>query len=104
MPIHDHYQALKKANTLPAHPDIGACLTCTFWEVTERRTEALVSMVALCIHPELIPYALIVSGGSACNRWEEKPNKEPEAAAYAERGEEDKAVQREKAARVADRT
>lgn len=101
MPTYDHYQELKTATKLPKHDKIGACLTCKYWKVEEYRTEAIVPLVALCIQPQLKPYALIVSGGSACNKWSEKPNKEPEAAAYAERGEEDKAVQKEKAKQVA---
>ncbi len=101
MPTYEHFQQLKAATQLPEHDKVGACLTCRYWQVEERRTEALVPRLALCVHPELEPYALIVSGSSGCNKWAEKPNKEPEAAAYAERGEEDKAAQRQKAARAA---
>lgn len=98
MPTYEHYQTLKAENVLPGHPNIGACLTCTYWQVEERRTEKIVPNVALCVHPTLLPYSVIVSGGSACNLWEAKPNKEPEAAEYAERGEEDKAAQLAKGA------
>lgn len=103
MPTYPHYQALKAASRLPKHDKIGACLTCKYWKVDEYRTEALVGEVALCVQPQLKPYALIVSGGSACNKWVAKPNKEPEAAEYAERGEEDKDVQKQKAKQVAAR-
>jgi hypothetical protein len=40
------------------------------------------------VQEDLRPYALIVSGSSGCNKWEEKPEIEPEAKAYAKRGEE----------------
>jgi|GEM_PF-1452857 len=104
MPMYEHYQDVKTATELPGHDKVGACLTCSYWEVTEYRSEAIVQRVALCLHPALTPHALIVSGSSACNKWEAKPNKEPEAAAYAERGEESKEAQKQKAARVASRT
>ena len=71
------------------------------WDVEEYRTAALAPRLARCVQPQLRPYALIVSGASACNKWAAKPNKEPEAAAYAELGEEDKEVQREKAKQAA---
>jgi len=101
MPTYEHFQELKTATTLPEHDKVGACLTCTYWEVDEHRTEAIAPRLAQCVQPQLRPYALIVSGASACNKWVAKANKEPEAAAYAERGEEDKAVQRDKAKRAA---
>lgn len=97
MPTYAHYQHAKSANAFPRHDQIGACLTCKWWDTTEHRDESLVGRVALCVQEELKPFALLVSGGSACNRWEEKANKEPEAHAYASRDEEDKAVQKEKA-------
>lgn len=101
MPTYEHFQQLKAATQLPAHDKIGACLTCTHWQVEERRTEATAPRLALCVQPQLAPYALIVSGSSGCNKWVAKANKEPEAAAYAERGEEDKGAQKQKAARAA---
>jgi len=101
MPSYDHYQKLKKSVELPEHDHVGACLTCSYWEVTEYRDEALATKVALCLHPKLVPLALIVSGSSACNKWVAKQDKEPEAGAYAERGEEAKEAQKEKAAHVA---
>ncbi len=103
MPTYEHYQTLKAATRLPKHDKIGACLTCKFWKVEEYRTEAIVDQVALCVQPQLKPYGLIVSGASACNKWVAKPHKEPEAAAYAERGEEDKDAQKKKAKQVAAR-
>lgn len=101
MPSYNHYQQLKTSVELPEHDEVGACLTCAYWEVTEYRDEAMAPKVALCLHPKLAPLALIVSGSSACNKWEAKPNKEPEAGAYAERGEEAKETQQKKAAHVA---
>lgn len=103
MPTYEHFQELKKATELPQHEKVGACLTCSYWEVTEYRDESLVPRLALCLHPTLVPHALIVSGSSGCNKWQAKPDKEPEAGAYAERGEEGKAAQQQKAARVAQR-
>jgi hypothetical protein len=41
-------------------------------------------MVGLCVQPELKDFALIVSGSSACNHWNEKPDAGPAAKAYAE--------------------
>jgi len=101
MPTYEHFQELKTATRLPKHDKVGACLTCRYWKVEEYRTEALAPRGALCVQPQLEPYALIVSGSSACNKWAEKPNKEPEAAAYAERGEEEKGAQKAKAKQAA---
>jgi len=104
MPTYEHFQELKKDTALPKHDKVGACLTCKYWKVKEYRNEDLVPRLALCVQPQLKPYALIVSGSSGCNKWAAKPNKEPEAAAYAERGEEDKEAQTQKAKRAARRT
>ena len=89
MPTYEHFQEVKKAVQLPDADHVGVCLTCRFWQVEEPRKEALTPRLALCVQEELKPYALIVSGSSGCNKWKEQPNVEPEAKAYAERGEEE---------------
>lgn len=93
MPTYEHFQQVKKATRLPDHNKVGACLTCRYWQAEEPRGapqgQALVARVALCLQSELKPYALIVSGSSACNKWQEKPGIEPEAKAYAKEGEDD---------------
>ena len=87
MPLYPHFQEAKKSETLPESENVGVCLTCAYWEAHVPRYEADTQQVALCIHPELKPYALIVSGSSACNKWKMKPGAGDEAKAYAERGE-----------------
>lgn len=89
MPTYEHLQQVKKAKRLPDRDNVGVCLTCRYWQVTETRTQSLVPRLALCVQPELKPYALIVSGSSGCNKWKEKPKIEAAAKAYAERGESD---------------
>lgn len=101
MPTYEHFQDLKKATTLPRHDKVGACLTCRYWDVGERRGESIAPRLARCIQPQLEPYALLVSGSSACNKWAEVPGKGPAAAAYAERGEENKDEQKAKAKHAA---
>jgi hypothetical protein len=88
MPTYPHYQETKKDKGWGKDERIGACLTCRFWEAPGPRREAEVPLVALCIQPELVPFQLVVSGGSACNRWEKLPNVSEEAHRYASRGEE----------------
>ncbi len=88
MPTYAHFQEAKKAFDLPKHDKVGVCLTCRFWDVAEMRTEAITTRIARCLHPDLAPFALIVSGSSACNAWQEKPGLPAEAKAYAGRGEE----------------
>ncbi|MGI9105052.1 MAG: hypothetical protein ACR2G4_02260 [Pyrinomonadaceae bacterium] len=89
MPTYEHFQEVKKAVPLPEHDKVGVCLTCRFWQVEERRSEVITPRLALCVQEDLKPYALIVSGASGCNKWQEKQEIEPEAKAYAKRGEEE---------------
>jgi len=88
MPLYKHFQEVKKAVALPDADKVGVCLTCKYWDVEEARSESLTAQLALCVQQELKPFALIVSGSSGCNKWAEKPAIEPEAKAYAKRGEE----------------
>ncbi len=89
MPTYKHFQEVKKAVRLPDRDKVGVCLTCRYWDVEGRRSEALTPRLALCKQPDLKPFALIVSGSSACNKWAEKPGIGPNAKAYAKRGEVD---------------
>ena len=84
MPVYQHFQQAKNAQTLPMAQQIGACITCSFWAAETPRPESEVDMVGLCVQPQLKDFALIVSGSSACNHWDEKPEAGPEAKAYAE--------------------
>ena len=88
MPTYQHFQEVKKAQTLPDKDKEGVCLTCRFWQVEEERSEAITPLLALCVQTDLKPYALIVSGSSGCNKWQELSGVAPEAKAYAKRGEE----------------
>ncbi len=88
MTTYPHFQELKKAEKLPKPKQVGACLTCRFWQVEQARGEKQAPLVALCEQPKLKPFALIVSGSSACNAWKEKPGIAAKAKAYATRGEE----------------
>lgn len=86
MPTYAHFQEVKKALDLPQKDKMGACLTCRYWDVEEDRTVAITTRVARCIQPDLKNYALVVSGSSACNKWQEKPGVDPKATAYAKQG------------------
>lgn len=90
MPTFEHLQQLKNHIPLPADKQqIGACLTCSYWDADDvRRDESQVARVAVCLHPELVEYSLIVSGSSGCSRWAVEPAAGAEARAYAERYEE----------------
>lgn len=90
MPTYSHLQEVKKAETLlvAEGEKIGVCLTCSYWEVETPRPESLTAKLALCIQPQLEPYALIVSGSSGCNKWKMNDGAGDEAKAYAEKGEE----------------
>lgn len=101
MPTYEHFKSLKAHTILPKHDKVGARLTCTFWQIDEYRDEAAVARLARCVPPQLKPDALLVSGSSACNEWVEAPNKGLEAAAYAERGEEDKETRKRQARQAA---
>lgn len=89
MATYGHYQQLKKAEHLSNPKKIGACLTCRFWKAEGERLDAHNQMVALCIQPELALFQLIVSGGSACNRWEKLQGVSKSAEQFAERYEND---------------
>lgn len=86
MPTYAHFQDVKKALDLPHKDKVGVCLTCRYWDVEEHRTPDIAARVSRCLQPELKNYALIVSGSSACNKWQEKPDVAPEATAYAKHG------------------
>jgi hypothetical protein len=82
MSTYEHYQQAKNMEVLPQSESIGACLTCRFWDVEQRRQDN-VNEIARCVHPDLRGTALLVSGSSACNLWAEKVGVEPEARQYA---------------------
>lgn len=84
MPVYPHFQVAKQSNSLPMAAQVGACITCSFWNVETPRPKSETNLVGLCVQPELKDFALIVSGSSACNHWAEKPEAGPEAKAYAE--------------------
>lgn len=84
MPIYQHIQQAKRSQPLPMAQQIGACITCSFWNVETPRPESEVPMVGVCVQPELKGFALIVSGASGCNHWREQPDAGAEAKAYAE--------------------
>lgn len=88
MPLYPHFQEARKAEALPDKEKVGVCLTCSYWNAPTPRPESQTAQVALCMYPALKEYALLVSGSSACNKWQEKAEAGPEAKAYAERGEE----------------
>ncbi len=87
MSLYAHFQEVKKSESLPQKDNVGVCLTCRYWDVDEHRTPEITSRIARCMQPDLKNYALIVSGSSACNKWQEKPGIAPEATAYAKKGE-----------------
>lgn len=88
MPVYSHYNEAKKAHKdLPMVSNVGACLTCTWWDAETPRTESEIVQVGLCIQPLLKPFALIVSGSSACNHWQKKQEAGASAEAYAKLGE-----------------
>jgi hypothetical protein len=89
MPAFNHLQEVKKAVPLPIHPgeQIGVCLTCKFWQVEETRTKSQSPKVAVCVEPHLRDYALIVSGSSGCDKWQDTPNTAEDAQRYAHMGE-----------------
>jgi len=84
MPVYQHLQQVKSAQSLPMAQQVGACITCSFWNVETPRPESETRMVGVCVQPELKDFALIVSGSSGCNHWSEQPDAGPEAKAYAE--------------------
>ncbi len=72
MPAYTHNQLLKQAENLRNAEKIGACITCRYWDVSAQRTRAHIDRLARCMQPDLKPAQLIVSGGSACNKWSKK--------------------------------
>ena len=88
MPLYDHLQEVKKAETLPAAASekVGVCLTCAYWQAETPRAEAQTAKLALCVQPHLKEYALVVSGSSGCNKWKEHEEAGAEAEAYAKKG------------------
>lgn len=87
MALHDHFQEVKKAETLPDADKMGLCLNCSFWEVEGQTVLAQKDRLARCVHPALKPFALVVSGTSACNKWKERKNVDPAAKEYSKQGE-----------------
>jgi hypothetical protein len=83
MPVYHHYQEAKKALSLPMADHIGACITCQYWDVEAPRPEEEKDDVGRCVQPQLKDFGLLVSGASACNHWEIKPDAGPEALHYA---------------------
>jgi len=67
--------------------EIGACITCNWWNVEAPRPEDEIQMVGVCVQPQLQGYALIVSGSSACNKWKDKLDAGDAAHQYAQQGE-----------------
>ena len=86
MPTYEHFQEAKKSEDLPNKENVGACLTCKYWE-QELRAVSQAELLAKCVQPQILPLGLLVTGSSACNKWMLMPNVAPEARAYAEQGE-----------------
>jgi hypothetical protein len=89
MSIYNHVQEVKNSIPLPIHPgdQIGVCLTCKYWQVEETRAEAQAPKLSICVQPQLRDFALIVSGSSGCDKWQDAPSIAPDADAYAHKGE-----------------
>ncbi len=88
MSAYHHFQEVKNSETLPEAEKLGMCLNCKHWNVEGVLQLDIKEHLAVCIYPELKPYALIVSGTSACNKWAERSNVDPEAKAYSKQGEQ----------------
>ena len=88
MPLYNHVLEVKNAIPLPIHDgeELGVCLTCKYWQVEETRAENQTPKVALCVQPQLKDFALIVSGSSGCDKWQDYPNVTPDADEYAHHG------------------
>jgi len=85
MPVYSHFQEAKNAQPLPMAAQVGACITCSYWNVETPRPETEAPMVGICVQPQLKDFALIVSGSSACNHWHDKPEAGADAHSYAEK-------------------
>jgi len=88
MSAYNHFQEAKNAENLPEADKMGMCLNCKYWDVEGTTTLAQKEQLAVCVYPALKPFALIVSGTSACNKWAERENVDPEAKAYSKQGEQ----------------
>lgn len=88
MSAYQHFQEVKNAEPLPEADKLGMCLNCKYWNVEGILKLDLKEHLAVCIYPELKPYALIVSGISACNKWVARPEVDPGAKAYSKQGEQ----------------
>lgn len=87
MSTYNHFQEAKNAETLPESEKLGMCLNCKYWDVEGTTTLTQKEQVAVCVHPALKSYALIVSGTSACNKWVVRDVVDPQAKAYSKQGE-----------------
>jgi len=87
MPVYQHIQQAKRMEQLPMAQQVGACITCNWWNVETPRPEAEKNLVGRCVQPELKDFGLIVSGASGCNHWADQPGAGEEAHRYAERSE-----------------
>jgi hypothetical protein len=87
MPVYHHYQEVKKTHSLPMAEQVGACLTCSWWDAEAPRPVEEKDEVGLCVQPTLKDFALIVSGSSACNKWSKKPDAGQDAQNYSLQGE-----------------
>lgn len=86
MAVYQHFQQLKMAESLPEEQKVGACITCSWWAADAPRPLEETNLVGLCVQPQLKDFALIVSGSSGCNHWDEQPNAGADAKQYAEQG------------------
>lgn len=86
MSTYAHYQDAKKSEQLPEADHVGACITCGFWDEETKRSTEQIPLIAHCVHPTLKPFALLVSGSSACNKWIKKPDVSPQAENYSMSG------------------
>ena len=86
MSTYTHYQEAKKNEHIPDPEHVGACLTCGFWDDETHRNTIQTQQIAVCVHPTLKPFALLVSGSSACNKWMKKPDVDPQAESYSMAG------------------
>lgn len=83
MPVYNHFNQAKQMQDLPMAQKVGACITCSYWEVETPRPQEEVKMVGLCVQPQLKDFALIVSGASACNHWAKQEGAGEQAEQYA---------------------
>ncbi len=87
MASYEHFQQCKNAEDVPQPDDLGMCLNCKYWDVEGTPKLDIKEEVAVCVLPELKPFALIVSGTSACNKWKEREHIDPDAKAYSKQGD-----------------